>query len=120
MLQEGIGTLSQSLFSTLFGPSDKKHTAKAAVNATGRNCFWAVSLDKPMDEVLSILSHNVHRVAVIDPTIPNKLLGVITQSDVCFCWLDAQFPVLPCWFFFHDHRSFASLQRVDTCQALCQ
>jgi CBS domain-containing protein len=70
MLENGIGSLTQSLWSTLFG-SDKVHTAKAAVNFSG-----------PMDEVLSILSRNVHRLAVIDPSTPNKLLGLITQLDV--------------------------------------
>jgi predicted transcriptional regulator len=82
MLENGIGSLTQSLWSTLFGSSDKVHTAKAAVNFSGRDCFWAVSLDKPMDEVLSILRRNVHRLAVIDPSTPNKMLGLITQLDV--------------------------------------
>ena len=51
LLDRGLGDDTLASLNWLFAGKDKKHTAAAAVNATGHDCFWAAPLDRTMDKV---------------------------------------------------------------------
>jgi CBS domain-containing protein len=63
--------------------SDEDHAAKAALNFSNTDPFWALPVGRSMDQTVRVMGRcNLHRLAVVDTDDKNRVCGLLTQSAV--------------------------------------